>query len=57
MELRPGGQGIQTELAKEIDPRSAAPPPWEKQTKLFYEKVPVIRYGNLFGLRADRGPP
>jgi len=28
--------------------------PLEKQTKLFYEKVPVIRYGDLFGLRAIR---
>jgi peptide/nickel transport system substrate-binding protein len=27
---------------------------WEQQTKLFYEKVPVIRYGDLFGLRAAR---
>jgi len=24
----------------------------EAQTKLFYEEVPVIRYGDLFGLRA-----
>jgi hypothetical protein len=24
---------------------------WEKQTRQFYEKVPVIRYGDLFGLR------
>ncbi len=27
---------------------------WEAQTKLCYEKVPVIRYGELFGLRAVR---
>src|SRR3989449_147164 len=27
---------------------------WEQQTRLFYEKVPVIRYGDLFGLRATR---
>jgi len=26
----------------------------ERQTKLFYEKVPLIGYGNLFGLRALR---
>ena len=25
---------------------------WEQQTRTFYEKVPVIRYGDLFGLRA-----
>ncbi len=25
---------------------------WEQQTKLFFEKAPVIRYGDLFGLRA-----
>jgi hypothetical protein len=27
---------------------------WEKQTRLFYQKVPSIRYGDLFGLRAIR---
>jgi len=27
---------------------------WEQQTRQFYEKVPVIRYGDLFGLRAIR---
>lgn len=26
----------------------------EQQTRLFYEKVPVIAYGDLFGLRAAR---
>ncbi len=26
----------------------------EAQTKLFYEEVPVIRYGDLFGPRAMR---
>ncbi len=25
---------------------------WEQMTRVFYEKVPVIRYGDLFGLRA-----
>jgi hypothetical protein len=25
---------------------------WEQMHKVFYEKVPVIRYGDLFGLRA-----
>ena len=46
-------QSIQTELAKEIDPKKRYAL-WEKQTRLFYEKVPVIRYGDLFGLRAIR---
>src|SRR2546427_405678 len=27
---------------------------WAQMTKLFYEKVPVARYGDLFGLRALR---
>ncbi|PYM14085.1 MAG: peptide ABC transporter substrate-binding protein [Candidatus Rokuibacteriota bacterium] len=27
---------------------------WEQTTRLFYEKVPVARYGDLFGLRAMR---
>jgi len=27
---------------------------WEQQTRQFFEKVPVIRYGDLFGLRAMR---
>jgi peptide/nickel transport system substrate-binding protein len=27
---------------------------WEKVTRLWYEKVPSIRYGDLFGLRAIR---
>src|SRR5881409_200924 len=27
---------------------------WTQMTKLFYEKVPVARYGDLFGLRALR---
>jgi peptide/nickel transport system substrate-binding protein len=46
-------QTLNAQLAKETDPkkRSAL---WEQQTKLFYEKVPVARYGDLFGLRAAR---
>ena len=27
---------------------------WEQQTRQVYEKVPVIRYGDLAGLRAIR---
>ena len=41
----------QAELARETDPKKRFAL-WEQQTKTFYEKVPVIRYGDLFGLRA-----
>jgi peptide/nickel transport system substrate-binding protein len=44
---------IQAELARETDPKKRMAL-WEKQTRQFYEKVPVIRYGDLFGLRAAR---
>jgi peptide/nickel transport system substrate-binding protein len=44
---------IQEELARETDPRKRYAR-WEQQHTLFYEKVPVIRYGDLFGLRAIR---
>ena len=27
---------------------------WEQMTRTFYDKVPVARYGDLFGLRAMR---
>ena len=43
--------GLQSQLARETDPRRRYAL-WERQTRLFYEKVPVIRYGDLFGLRA-----
>jgi peptide/nickel transport system substrate-binding protein len=46
-------QKIQSELARETDPKKRMAL-WEQQTKQFYEKVPVIRYGDLFGLRAIR---
>ena len=42
-----------TQLARETDPKKRYAL-WEQQTKLFYEKVPVARYGDLFGLRAAR---
>ena len=44
---------LQAEMARETDlkKRQAL---WEQQTRQFYEKVPVIRYGDLFGLRAIR---
>jgi peptide/nickel transport system substrate-binding protein len=44
---------LQAELARETDPRKRTAL-WEAQTRQFYEKVPVIRYGDLFGLRAMR---
>ena len=44
---------ISAELARETDPKKRMAL-WEQQTRLFYEKVPVIRYGDLFGLRAAR---
>jgi peptide/nickel transport system substrate-binding protein len=44
---------IGAQLARETDPKKRYAL-WEQQTKLFYEKVPVARYGDLFGLRAAR---
>src|SRR5438128_505039 len=44
---------LQAELARETDPKKRMAL-WEMQTRQFYEKVPVIRYGDLFGLRAMR---
>jgi peptide/nickel transport system substrate-binding protein len=44
---------VQSELARETDAKKRLAL-WEKQTRQFYEKVPVIRYGDLFGLRAAR---
>jgi peptide/nickel transport system substrate-binding protein len=46
-------QSRQAELARETDPKKRLAL-WEQQTRLFYEKVPVIAYGDLFGLRAAR---
>ena len=44
---------LQAELARETDQKKRQAL-WEQQTRQFYEKVPVIRYGDLFGLRAIR---
>jgi peptide/nickel transport system substrate-binding protein len=44
---------IQAELARETDQKKRMAL-WEQQTRQFYDKVPVIRYGDLFGLRAMR---
>jgi peptide/nickel transport system substrate-binding protein len=46
-------QRLNQELAREADPRKRFAL-WEQQTRLFYEKVPSIRYGDLHGLRAAR---
>jgi peptide/nickel transport system substrate-binding protein len=42
---------LSAELARETDAKKRYAL-WVEETKLFYEKVPVIRYGDLFGLRA-----
>jgi peptide/nickel transport system substrate-binding protein len=44
-------QAVKAEMLKETDYKKRFAL-WEKQHQLFYEKVPVIRYGDLFGLRA-----
>jgi len=44
---------LQDELARETDSKKRFAL-WEQQTRQFYEKVPVIGYGDLFGLRAAR---
>jgi peptide/nickel transport system substrate-binding protein len=44
---------LQTDMAREVDPKKRMAM-WEQQTRQVYEKVPVIRYGDLFGLRAIR---
>jgi peptide/nickel transport system substrate-binding protein len=44
---------ITAQLARETDPKKRYDL-WVQMTKTFYDKVPVIRYGDLFGLRAMR---
>jgi peptide/nickel transport system substrate-binding protein len=44
---------LQDELAREMDPKKRLQL-WEQQTRNFYDRVPVIAYGDLFGLRAAR---
>jgi peptide/nickel transport system substrate-binding protein len=46
-------QRLNGELIRETDPKKRHAL-WEQQTRLFYEKVPSIRYGDLHGLRAAR---
>jgi peptide/nickel transport system substrate-binding protein len=44
-------QALNQELARETDPKKRYAL-WEQMHKLWYEKVPSIRYGDLHGLRA-----
>ncbi|HEV8674090.1 MAG TPA: ABC transporter substrate-binding protein [Methylomirabilota bacterium] len=44
-------QRLKSEMSKETDYKKRVAL-WEQQTKLFFEKAPVIRYGDLFGMRA-----
>ena len=44
-------QTIKTAMIRETDYKKRLAL-WEQMHKVFYEKVPVIRYGDLFGLRA-----
>ncbi|HEV8307040.1 MAG TPA: ABC transporter substrate-binding protein [Methylomirabilota bacterium] len=44
-------QRVSQELARETDPKRRRTL-WEQQTRLWYEKVPSIRLGDLHGLRA-----
>jgi peptide/nickel transport system substrate-binding protein len=45
---------LQAELARETDPKKRMAL-WEQQTRQFYEKVPVIRYGDLFAQASHLG--
>jgi peptide/nickel transport system substrate-binding protein len=44
---------MQAELARETDPKKRYAL-WEQQHRVFYDKVPVARYGDLHGLHAMR---
>src|SRR6266704_3385959 len=44
---------LHAQLARETDPKKRYAL-WEQMTRVFYDKVPVARYGDLFGLRAMR---
>jgi len=44
---------IQAELARETDPKKRYAL-WEQQHRVVYQYVPILRYGDLFGLRAIR---
>src|SRR5258705_11266556 len=44
---------LQADMAREVDPKKRMSM-WEQQTRQVYQQVPVIRYGDIFGLRAAR---
>ncbi|HKC96564.1 MAG TPA: hypothetical protein VKG20_00960, partial [Methylomirabilota bacterium] len=44
---------LQAEMARETDPKRRMAM-WEQQTRQVYEKVPMIRYGDLAALRTLR---
>jgi peptide/nickel transport system substrate-binding protein len=44
---------LSAQLARETDEKKRYAM-WEQMTRTFYDKVPVARYGDLFGLRAMR---
>jgi len=44
---------LQADMAREVDPKKRMAM-WEQQTRQVYEKVPIIRYGDLAALRATR---
>ena len=46
-------QKVSQELARETDPKKRRGL-WEQQTRLWYDKVPSIRLGDLHGLRATQ---
>ena len=46
-------QKLNAEMAREVDPKKRLAM-WEQQTRQVYDKVPIIRYGDLAALRAAR---
>jgi peptide/nickel transport system substrate-binding protein len=46
-------QKLQGDMAREVDSKKRMAM-WEQQTRQVYEKVPIIRYGDLAALRATR---
>ena len=48
-------QKVKSEMLREMDPKKRYAL-WERQTRLYYEKVAGIRYADIFVLRAARSP-
>jgi peptide/nickel transport system substrate-binding protein len=46
-------QKLNADMAREVDPKKRLAM-WEQQTRQVYDKVPIIRYGDLAALRATR---